>query len=261
MEPLMSQFFRVVAQPYGLLFVLTGLALLRLWFKRRESRWRLVPPTFFFTMLYLLSMPITGHFAMESLERVYPPGTAEGRLEQTDAIVVLSGYAFPTGGHRLRPELAHDTLYRCVHALDLYRDGGARPVLVTGGSVDPESSDPTLGEQMGDFLVLLGVRESDMIVETRSRNTHENAVECGKILRERNYRRIVLVTDAAHMKRAVLCYQREGLEVIPSGCHYRALRFDFSIQSVYPTPGAAMGVLEATHEWIGLIWYGWNGWT
>ena len=178
----------------------------------------------------------------------------------TDAIVVLSGYAFPSGGHRLKPELAYDTLYRCIHAVELYRAGGARPVVVTGGEVDPESNDPPLGEQMRDFLVLLGVAERDIIVEANSRNTHENAVECGKILRQRRFAKIVLITDAAHMRRAVLCYEREGLTVVPSGCEYRALRFDLSPLSFYPTPSAATGVLTAAHEWVGLIWYRWNGW-
>lgn len=256
----MTLFLKALVQPYGLLFVLMGLSLLRLWFRRREARWRLVPPTLFFALLYLLSMPITGHFAMASLERMYWPRPVEEQLAGADALVVLSGYAYPSGGHRLKPELAHDTLYRCIHAVDLYRAGGPRPVVVTGGEVDPKSGDPPLGEQMREFLTTLGVAPGDLIVESRSRNTHENAVECGKILRERKLRRIVLITDAAHLRRAVRCYEREGLEVVASGCQFRSLKLDLSVLSFYPTPSAANGVLVALHEWIGMIWYGWNGW-
>jgi uncharacterized SAM-binding protein YcdF (DUF218 family) len=256
----MTPYIKALCQPYGFLFLMTGLTLLRLWFRRREFRRRLIVPSLLFALLYTLSMPISGHFAMASLERNYPPWPLETQLEGVDAIVVLSGYAFPTGGHRLKPELAHDTLYRCLHALELYRAGGARPIMVTGGEVEGETGDPPLGVQMRDFFVLLGVRENDLIVEARSKNTHENAVECGKILRERKFRRIILITDAAHMRRAVLCYEREGLEVVASGCQYRALKFDLSILSFYPTPNAANGVLTAFHEWIGLIWYRWNGW-
>jgi len=260
MRPRMTPYLKALSQPYGLLFLMTAITLIRLWFRRRELRRRLLPPSLLFASLYALSMPISGHYAMATLERMYPPRPPEAQLEGADAIVVLSGYSFPRGGHRLKPELAHDTLYRCIHAVDLYRSGGPRPVLVTGGEVEGESGDPPLGEQMRDFLILLGVRESDLLVEARSRNTHENALECGKILRERKFRRIVLITDAAHMRRAVLCYEKEGLEVVASGCQYRALKFDLSILSFYPTPSAANGVLSAFHEWLGLIWYRWNGW-
>ena len=256
----MTPYLKALSQPYGFFFLMTALALLRLWFRRRELRRRLLPPTIFFALLYALGMPISGHFAMSSLERTYPPRPLETQLERADAIVVLSGYSFPTGGHRLKPELAHDTLYRCIHAVDLYRAGGPRPVVVTGGEVEGATGDPPLGEQMRDFLILLGVRENDLIVEAHSRNTHENAVKCGRILRERKLRRIVLITDAAHMRRAVLCFEREGLEVVASGCQYRALKFDLSILSFYPTPSAANGVLTAFHEWLGLVWYRWNGW-
>ena len=61
---------------------------------------------------------------------------------------------------------------------------------------------PPLGQMMKDLLVELGVPPEQIIVEDRSTSTYENAVECRQLLVERQMTRIVLVTDALHMRRA-----------------------------------------------------------
>jgi len=52
-------------------------------------------------------------------------------------------------------------------------------------------------------------------LETRSRNTYENAVESRCILRPQGVGRVVLVTGAQHMVRARYEFRRVGFEVVP----------------------------------------------
>jgi uncharacterized SAM-binding protein YcdF (DUF218 family) len=96
-------------------------------------------------------------------------------------------------------------------------------------------------------------------MEDRSRTTYENAVETAKHLRERKVQRIVLVTEAVHLLRAKLCFEKLGLHVTPAGCNYQATTFDWSPINFLPSPEAAVHVDRVAHEWLGLIWYRFHG--
>ncbi len=186
---------RHVAQPFGCLFLLTAVGIASLWVRRKERRRKLVPLTLVFGLLYLGSTPIVGHFAVGSLEWRNPPRSIEDRAG-AQAIVVLGGYFFAVDrqhGHA-EPELAYDTLYRCLHAARIYKAGPPLPVLVSGGKVNVDMPGQSIAALMGDLLVQLGVRREDVIVEGESRNTHENAEASAGLLRERGIGSILLVT-------------------------------------------------------------------
>jgi uncharacterized SAM-binding protein YcdF (DUF218 family) len=152
-----------------------------------------------------------------------------------------------------------DTLHRCLHAARLYREGPACPILVSGGKVDPESEGPACARVMASFLRRLGVRRRDLVLEDRSRNTYENARESARLLEERGLRKVVLVTDAVDMYRAERCFRKQGVEVVPAPCHYRATRFRLDLFTFLPSPGAARGFQRAWHEWLGTAWYRLHG--
>ena len=108
---------------------------------------------------------------------------------------------------------------------------------------------------MRDFLIKLGVDPSDLRVEANSRTTYENAVECRKLLERQGVRKILLVTEAWHMRRALLCFRKQGIEVVPAACHHFATDFDPSALNFLPSPGAADVFRDVWHEWLGLAWY------
>jgi uncharacterized SAM-binding protein YcdF (DUF218 family) len=151
--------------------------------------------------------------------------------------------------------LDEDVLKRCLHAAHLYDQGPPCLVLVSGGKVDPDDPGPTCAPVMADFLGRLGVKRSDLLLEEEARTTHENAVECAKVLRARGIRRVILVVDAVDMFRAAGCLRQQGIEVLPSPCHFRAARFRLAPSAFSPSPDGAAGVQRAWHEWLGALWY------
>jgi uncharacterized SAM-binding protein YcdF (DUF218 family) len=240
-------------QPYTLVHLLLALAIANLWRKRRETRRRLLLLTGLFVAFTALSIPAIGYLALRTLEGQYPP--LERKPADAEAIVVLAGgVSLPdeTGGPA---EMGADTLQRCLHAAELYRQGTNCPVLVSGGKVDPESPGPAFAQVMRDFLLRLNVRDSDVIVEDTSRNTYENAIESCNILDKHNIRKIVLVTDAVHMNRAVHCFRKQGLEVVPAPCYFRAGCLDGSLRDLLPNPNAVEACGLAGYEWLGTVWY------
>ena len=57
-----------------------------------------------------------------------------------------------------------------------------------------------------------GASVKTIVTEDRSRNTFENAVYTGRVMRDQGWRQIVIVTDAWHMRRALYVFRRLGLD-------------------------------------------------
>jgi uncharacterized SAM-binding protein YcdF (DUF218 family) len=94
-----------------------------------------------------------------------------------------------------------------------------------------------------------------VIVENGSRSTYENALESRKLLERRGIRAVILVTDASHMLRAVCCFRKQGIHVIPAACHHVATQYPWSLSAWLPDPASASLCVNAAHEWLGLAWY------
>ncbi len=249
----MYEFINSLLEPFVLFYLLTLAALLNLWRKPRAPRGRLLLLTAAFAGLTVICNPTVAYLALGSLEWRYPP--ADERPPDVQAIVVLAAGILPPDGPRVRAELDADSMQRCLHAARLYHQGPACPVLVSGGKVDPDTPGPPVARVMADFLIQLGVKEADLILEDASRNTYENAVESAKLLREQRLDRAVLVTDAVDMYRAVRCFRKQGVELMPSPCHYRVTTYEFTFFDLVPNPGAARNCHRAWHEWLGVVWY------
>ena len=202
--------------------------------------------------LLLISLPCVSFLAAGSLEwQVANPTRATDRPA---AIVILSGY-MRDSENVLETPLGDDTIRRCLVGLSLYRHNGPLPVLVTGGRVDPESQVPILAEEMSKLMISNGVRSDDLITESTSRTTAENARNSARILHERGFTCVLLVTDAIHMPRSTLCFASHGIDVIPIGCNRRADRLELGIRSFVPSAHAAQDFNAVAHEWVGLLWY------
>jgi uncharacterized SAM-binding protein YcdF (DUF218 family) len=253
----MYRFVVGLAQPGFLLGLFILLVAANLWRKRRETRRRLLLLTVPLALLALWCTPVVGQLALGSLEWSYPP-LAE-RPADTEAIVVLSGYVHVLDDNGTKVELGADTLYRCLRAAEVYRQGKPCPVLISGGKLNPDAPGPTLAGAMRDFLVQQGVSDSDLILEDRSTTTYENAVESRPLLEARGIHRVVLVTDAVHLGRAGACFRKQGFDVVPCGCRYHGTHFDWSFAAFVPDLGGGSGCQEALHEWLGVIWYRLHG--
>jgi uncharacterized SAM-binding protein YcdF (DUF218 family) len=197
------------------------------------------------------SSPVA-YLATWSLERHYPPAKEVPR--DVEAIVILSGLVRNSNPNRGEPELGPSTIYRCLHGVVLHRALPEQPIVLSGGEIDGEGS-PTASSVMREFLINQGVNPTRIILEERSRTTFENAVESGILLRDRNISRFALITSATHMHRTVLCFRKQGLDVIPSACSHSANGYQFEWNDLLPSVHCALQLDTAWHEWLGLAVY------
>jgi uncharacterized SAM-binding protein YcdF (DUF218 family) len=86
-------------------------------------------------------------------------------------------------------------------------------------------------------------------LEERSRNTRENARNSAALLQRKGINQILLVTDRAHMTRAMLSFQRAGIEVLVAPVER------LPSPAWMPSAGALLLLPEIWYEWLALLWY------
>ncbi len=103
--------------------------------------------------------------------------------------------------------------WRCVYGVRTWRQGGFRKVVFSAGPGGyPESG--SLAAEMGRFSAALGIPPSAILLEERSTSTRENALFTAALLRNEPGPK-VLVTSEFHMRRALGCFRKVGLDVKP----------------------------------------------
>jgi uncharacterized SAM-binding protein YcdF (DUF218 family) len=144
---------------------------------------------------------------------------------------------------------------RLTAAAELSRRYPDARIILSGGAshllFDTAETESSLAR---DALVRIGVPESRIVLEERSRNTCENAVESRAIAAPKPGEQWLLVTSATHMPRAVGCFRMAGFQVIPFPVDYRTLRSE----PWRPSSSIAYGFEAAdlaAHEWLGLLAY------
>jgi uncharacterized SAM-binding protein YcdF (DUF218 family) len=242
--------------PVSLCLGILILGLVVLWANRRPRLGKVLA-TLGTVPLLLLSLPGIAAQFLTPLERRYPallhPEKIawEGQKSGTSAkwIVVLGG------GHRSDPGLPANSqisaaaLGRVVEGVRLYKSIPGSKLLLSGGAVfDPVPE----AAVMARIAELLGVKPQDIVLESDSRDTAEEAeIIAKKIGKER----FILVTSAAHMPRSMALFKKRGLQPIPAPT-------DFQVREApVPNPGrffphasSLSGVENAWHEYLGLAW-------
>ena len=178
-----------------------------------------------------------------------PPGA---ELPEVGAIVVPGGSSYRLPLDYEGPNLVGEqTLERLLYAAYLHRRTGL-PLLVTGGLPVPgtlpvaQAMARSLKDDFG-----IGVR----FVESRSRNTAENAARSAVLLAEAGITGIVLVTHALHMPRAVEAFKRQGLKVVPAPLVKPDPLFGTGAGGFLPRASALRASAAAIHEYLGRLGY------
>lgn len=208
--------------PLAFLFVACGLlAWARRW--RRTGASLVVGAL---VALWAFSTPRVAWELADHLERRYPVWRAQD-TPVADAAVVLGG-ALAAARLPLNPQVnLGSAADRVFHAAALYRAGKVKALLLSGGTQPGLVGMPAEAELMRALLREQGVPERAMWLERQSRNTRENARYSMSLLRERGVQRVLLVTSAAHMPRAMAWFtaaaQAAGVQVTAAATDAEAL--------------------------------------
>ena len=191
------------------------------------------------------------------LESRYQPVIDPRAVAPYDAIVVLTASMVPAGGLIPFATVDEHMFRRLEEAWRLYRLG-PKPILVSGGHVNPFTPDKDENQIARSYLIRWGVPKEDVIGEGKSRDTFESAVEVAAILRQRGWKRYLLVTSALHMPRSMLAFSATAPDPIPAPGDYSIARFDLTPFDFFPGEGVAPRIYASLHEYVGLVNYYWR---
>ncbi|MGB0722771.1 MAG: YdcF family protein [Gammaproteobacteria bacterium] len=127
---------------------------------------------------------------------------------------------------------------RVARGVEQVHNGTCDAVLLCGGwtsGPEPEA------DAMARLAREAGLAADRIILERHSTTTWENALFARAIVRELKLRRLTLVTDELHMRRALWCFQTLGLAPEPSSVTWRGKR--------------SKRARVWLHERVGLMWY------
>lgn len=228
----------------GLLLVLCGLLLLAS-ARRRRAAVALVAAGWLWLLAW--SLPVVSDSLRGAIEARAGPRAVDA-VAPAPAIVVLGGAVAPAQPPlRPQPDL-NSASDRVWHAARLYRAGKAPLVILSGGSRPEEAPE---AEGMRRFLLDLGVPASAILLESASRNTAGNAELTAQMLRQRQVRRIILVTSALHMPRARRAFEALGLEVVTAPTDFEVVDKPLDLLRLLPDGEALDGSGRAIKEIVG----------
>lgn len=194
----------------------------------------------------LLVMPLEQRFAF-----VPPPSDTD----RVDGIILLGGFedgwvSAGRGGLGL-----NEAAERMTEGLRLALRHPDAKVVFTGGVGGLLSHNVDAVVPVARFLQEAGIAEERIVLEGRSRNTHENAVFTRELVKPAAGERWYLVTSAFHMPRAMGLFRKAGFDVIAYPVDYRTKGPEDLTRLFERIPQGLMRLDLGFNEWLGLVTY------
>lgn len=167
-------------------------------------------------LLYFVSLMPTAQLLTHGLESSYTQQSAV----KADVIAILGGGAV-SGVPDIEGEgaLAAAGMNRLVTGMRLQRMLGV-PLIVSGGQVFKDSGEAEIAKRV---LISMGVKENMVYTDTKALNTRQNAQNIIVASKEKGWKRIIVVTSALHIPRAMQNFaavKDSDMEVTAYPCDY-----------------------------------------
>jgi uncharacterized SAM-binding protein YcdF (DUF218 family) len=250
---IISKIFWFFAQPINLMFAVLMIGTALLFSKFHILGRNLVVGGLFFGLL-IAHAPI-GQLLMRPLEDRF--GRPADPQHIAGIISLGGGFELDVSASRGVVEIGSAS-DRINELILLARRFPEAKVIYTGGTSNILYDGVADGEIIRSYFKAFGIEPNRLIIEARSRNTHENAIFTRDLVKPSGDQSFLLITSAFHMPRSMGVFRKAGWNVIPWPVDFRTTgkpefgRFFYSAD-LY---------LENTHlaakEWIGLIAY-WVG--
>ena len=146
---------------------------------------------------------------------------------------------------------------RFIQAANLYHQGIIKKIVISGGTGKLQQDEPAEAFFLKTQFLANGVKEADILLESRSRNTYENALYTKKIFDSLSLKPpYILITSAWHMPRSAKIFTKAGYQFIAYPCDYKVVPLNFSVENfVIPNIGLLNEWTGLLKEMIGLVAY------
>ena len=233
----------------GVLMILGAIALMR--GRWRGARWFIVPAA---GLYFLFGIMPLGLALLRPLEDRFP-ALDPAKLNPTGIIVLGGGVDETLSKARGTLELS-EAGSRMTETVALARRFPNARIVFTGGTAALRGADITESDIARRLFLSLGLEESRLVFEDKSRNTYENAAFTKALVQPKPGEAWLLVTSVYHMPRSVGIFRKADFPVTPFPVDYTSL--GDARDYLRPSAEARLGLKHtdrAVREWIGLIAY------
>jgi uncharacterized SAM-binding protein YcdF (DUF218 family) len=171
-----------------------------------------------------------------------------------DAVILLGGLVEdgPTQSSGMPSYNEH--VERMLATFEVLQSGHARQAIISGASWHADN--PVVEARViATQLERWGIDRSRLLVEDKARNTRENALFSKQIADAHHLKRVLMITSAAHMPRALDCFQKVGLDVDALPVDYRSYDPSQNKGSFIPRAASLADSVAALHELVGRFIY------
>ncbi|WP_295555030.1 YdcF family protein [uncultured Hyphomicrobium sp.] len=242
----------VLPSSIAVLLILSGL-----WMMRRGEAGRLARRLATAGVLVLLvgGFAPVGNLLVLPLEQRFAGVPVPAADDRVDGIILLGGFedgwvSSGRGGLGL-----NEAGERITEGLRLALRHPQAKVVFTGGVGGLLSRDQEATQPVAKFLMDAGVARDRIVLESRSRNTYENALFTRDLVKPQAGERWYLVTSAYHMPRAMGLFRRAGFDVVAYPVDYRTRGPEDLTRFFERIPQGLLRLDLGTNEWIGLVAY------
>ena len=194
-----------------------------------------------------------GNALMWDHEARYPAFQYNDDIE-VDAVHVLGGGHMESKRFAGGAQLSSSSLARVVEGIriaQMYPD--AR--LVFSGYAGYTGVNKTPNAEVAKAVaVSLGIDEERIDLLTEAKDTREEAIDVEDFIHDG---RLILVTSASHMPRAVTIFKQEGLKPIPAPTYFLGAE---NLSPSFPSAGNLQKTERYLYEKVGLAWVAFKGW-
>lgn len=202
---------------------------------------------------YFLSLSPVADLILGPLERPFRPDIDLPAV--VDAVVVPGGGSVDRAWLDAAAVPNAETFTRLIKGIEVSRKVRA-PLVLTGGNGEPFSTRLNDADVMAETAVAMGVPRNRLVVENRSRNTLENSHAVRELI---NGDRIVLVTSAYYMRRAVGMFEKRGFQVTPVPVYPLVQSRKAGLAFLIPGAGSFHRSTVGIAEWYSMIWWEMRG--
>lgn len=189
--------------------------------------------------------------AATTLPQFAPFSTAQFKTGKLQAIVILGGGLLAQAPEYGQAQPSAATAARLRYGVWLARQSKL-PIAFSGGlGWATDGRQPTSEAEVAARVALQDYGVKLRWTESTSRDTSGNARLLGPMLHGDNVHRIVLVTDAWHMSRAVAAFELAGLTVTPAATGY-VLEQEYALLEWLPSAQGMVACREVLRECLGL---------
>ena len=205
------------------------------------------------TILYIASIPATARITASYLERYPALDTGNCGAEIKAQAIVVLGYTRDEEGREFGgPVSSGDQMERLRYAAYLHKCHQLPVVVVGGDALETGIKQADLMKHTLEHYFSVPV----MAADGRSKHTWDNASYASDILKERDIRRILLVTHAWHMQRSMALFESMGFDPQAASTAYTSFnKASRGLAAWIPSAGALLTNKRFAHEIVGLLLY------